>query len=240
MSVFPHPEAARFGLSKFRLERLRVLVSLPSDRHDPPASPSHPRLSGHSCGDCSVVAPRVMVSSSVSESAGTSSPPHDTVPAHGGRDCLALVWHLRTLDCPTFLRRVLSPRYPDRIIDTLLAAFRPSSQCQHDLAWRSFQRWLPAQVTSISRVQVFKFLQHLFDEVGLSPRTVLCYRAALKWPLHKAFGINFGHDDFRRQATRLFHLRPPSTAPLPQWDLNEVYVTPCLLEGTFLDGLGVW
>ena len=106
VSVFPHPEAAGFGLSKFRLERLRVLVSLPSDRHDPPASPSHPRLSGHSCDDCSVAAPRVMVSSSVSESAGTSSPPHDTVPAHGGWDCLALVRHLRTLDCPTPSSRV--------------------------------------------------------------------------------------------------------------------------------------
>ena len=212
----PSPRGSGGGLSKFRLECLRVLVSLPSDRHDPPASPSNPRLSGHSRGDYSVAATRVIVSLSVSEGAGTPSPPHDVVPAHGGRDCLALVRHLCTLDRPAFLRHVLSSRYPSRIIDTLLAVFRLPSQRQHDLAWRSFQCWLPAQVVSISRVQVLEFLQHMFDEVGLSPRTVLCYRAAIKWPLHEAFGIDFGHDDFRRQATELFHLRPPSTAPLPQ------------------------
>ena len=104
-------------------------------------------------------------------------------------------------------RQVLNTRYPRRVVDTLLAAYRPSSRRQHDLAWRHFQAWLPADVSEISRVQVLEFLQHLFDEVTLSPRTVLCYRAALKWPLQEAFQVNFGHDDFSRQATGFFHLR---------------------------------
>ena len=54
----------------------------------------------------------------------------------------------------------------------------------------------------------------------------------------------FKHYDFRRQATGLFHLRPPSTAPLPQWDLNEVLsfydsvdVSSCALRLAFLKAL---
>ena len=38
----------------------------------------------------------------------------------------------------------------------------------------------------------------------------------LEWPLQEAFQVDFGHEDFSRQATGFFHLRPPS------WDLNEV------------------
>ena len=236
----PTPGGSGGGLSKFRLGRLWVLVSLPSYRDDSPAATSHPRLSGHRRGDCSVAATRDVVS----DDAGSPAPPHDTVPVHGGGDRLARVGNLLTLDRSAFLQQVLSARYPPRVIDTLLAAFRPSSQRQHDLAWRLFQSWLPDHVVSLSRVQVLEFLQHLFDEVGLSPRTVLCYRAALKWPLQEAFRIDFGHDYFQRQATGLFHLRLPSAAPLPQWDLNEVLrfydsvdVSSCPLRLAFLKAL---
>ena len=74
----------------------------------------------------------------------------------------------------------------------------------------------------MSHSVVVEFLQHLFDDRSLSPRTVLCYRAALKWPLQEAFQVDFDHADFRRQATGLFHLRPPPSSPLPQWDLTAV------------------
>ena len=150
------------------------------------------------------------------------SPPHDPLPADRIGDRLAFIRHLRTLDSTAFLQQVLSARYPRRVVDTLLAAYRPSSRRQHDLAWRHFQAWLPADVTEISRAQVLEFLQHLFDVVALSPRTILCYRAALKWPLQEAFQVDFRYEDFSRQATGFFHLRPPPSSPLPQWDLNEV------------------
>ena len=58
-------------------------------------------------------------------------------------------------------------RYPRRVIDTQLAAFRPSPRRQHVLAWRTFLSWLPAHASDIFRIQVLEFLQHLFDEVGL-------------------------------------------------------------------------
>ena len=239
----PAPGGSCGGLSKFRLGRLQGLVSLPSYRDDPPSAPSHPRLSGHPRVDCSMATARDVVPPSVSEGTGSPTPPHDAVSTQGSGDCLARVGHLHMLDRPAFLRQVLSARYPPRVIDTLLAAFRPSSQRQQDLAWRLFQRRLPDHVVSVSCVQVLEFLQHLFDEVGLSPRTVLCYRAALKWPLQEAFGIDFSCD-FRRQAKGLFHLRPPSAAPLPQWDLNEVLrfydtvdVSSCPLRLAFLKAL---
>ena len=34
--------------------------------------------------------------------------------------------------------------------------------------------------------------------------------------------MDFEHTDFRRQATGLFHLRPPPSSPLPQLDLTAV------------------
>ena len=73
---------------------------------------------------------------------------------------------------------------------------------------------------------------------------LLCYRAALKWPLQEAFQVDFGHDDFSRLATGFFHLRLPPSAPLPQWDLNEVLrfytevdVATCPLRLAFLKTL---
>ena len=219
---FSSPRRRAGGLSQYRLGRLQVLVSLPSFGHASPAAPPDPRVSCSAGAGCTLETPRAVVSSSASESRLAHSPAHDSVPADRFGDRLALIGHLRTLDGTSFLRQVLNTRYPRRVVDMLLAAYRPSSRRQHDLAWRHFQAWLPADVSEISRVQVLEFLQHLFDEVGLSTRTVLCYRAALKWPLQEAFQVDFGHDDFSRQATGFFHLRSPSSAPLPQWDLNEV------------------
>ena len=232
------------GLSKYRLGRLRVLVPLPSFRHDPSASSEDFVLPYSSSRHSPLVPTRALVSSSL-PAGGDPSPPLDhPIPDDGRGEGLALIRSLRTLDRPAFLRHVLRSRYSDRIIDTLLAAFRPSSHRQHDLAWRSFQAWLPAQTQTISHVHVIDFLQHLFGTVGLSPRTVLCYRAALKWPLQEAFRVDFDHPDFRRQATGLFHLRPPPSSPLPQWDLNAVLhfyetvdVTACALRLAFLKAL---
>ena len=244
VSAFPHPGALAVDCRSFDWAAFGSLYLFPPTAMIP--------LLLHLILACPVTlmvivlfsATRDVVSLSVSEGAGSPAPPHDPAPAHRGGDRLARVGHLRTLDRSAFLRQVLSARYPPRVIDTLLAAFRPSSQRQHDLAWRLFQRWLPNHIVSLSRVQVLEFLQHLFDEVGLSPRTMLCYRAALQWPLQEAFGIDFGHDDFRCQATGLFHLRPPSAAPLPQWDLNEILrfydsvdVSSCPLRLAFLKAL---
>ena len=195
------------GLSQYRLGRLQVLVSLPSFGHASPAAPPDPRVSCSAGGGGTLETPRAVVSSSASGSRLAPSPAHDSVPADRFGDLLALIGHLRTLDGTSFLRQVLNARYPRRVVDTLLAAYRPSSRRQHDLAWHHFQAWLPADVSEISRVQVLEFLQYLFDEVALSPRTVLRYRAALKWPLQEAFQVDFGHDDFSRQATGFFHLR---------------------------------
>ena len=207
---FSPPRRRGGGLSQYRLGRLQVLVSLPSFGHASPAAPPDPRVSCSAGGGGTLETPLA------------PSPAHDSVPADRFGDRLALIGYLRTLDGTSFLRQVLNTRYPRRVVNTLLAAYCPSSRWQHDLAWHHFQAWLPADVSEISRVQVLDFLQHLFDEVGLSPRTVLCYRAALKWPLQEAFRVDFGHDNFSRQATAFFHLRLPSSAPLPQWDLNEV------------------
>ena len=67
----------------------------------------------------------------------------------GGGDRVPLIRSLRTLDRTAFLRQVLGARYPARVVSTLLAAFRLLSQRQHDLAWRTFQAWLPVATCPI-------------------------------------------------------------------------------------------
>ena len=170
----------------------------------------------------SVVPARPVVSSVATEGGRPPPPAGDSLSADGRVDRVALIRSLRTLDRTAFLRQVLGAWYSARVVSTLLAAFRPSSQRQHDLAWRTFQAWLPVATCHMSHSVVVEFLQHLFDDRGLSPCTLLCYRAALKWSLQEAFQVNFEHADFRRQVTGLFHLRPPPSSPLPQWDLTAV------------------
>ena len=203
VSAFPHPDAVAVDCRSIDWAAFRSLYLFPP-------SAMLPQLL-HRILECPVrggggtlETPRAVVSSSALGSRLAPSPAHDSVPADRFGDRLALIRHLRTLD-GTLLRQVLTTRYPRRVVDTLLAAYRPSSRRQHDIASRHFQAWLPADVSEISRVQVLEFLQHLFDEVALSPCTVLCYRAALKWPLQEAFQVDFGHNDFSRQATGFFH-----------------------------------
>ena len=108
------------------------------------------------------------------------------------------------------------------MVDTILACYRPSTYRQHKVAWAAFHRWLPRTNTAVSKNAVFCFLQDLFMTKFLVPRTIPNYRSALKWPLEETFGIYFSHPDFSCLAMGLFHLSPPATPVVPQWNLLEV------------------
>ena len=213
---FSSPRRSGGGFSKYRLERLWVLLSVSSSGHAPATSAPNPLLQVAQGRRDSVAPARSVVSSVTTGGRRPPPPAGDSLSADGRGDRVTLIRSLRTLDRTAFLRQVLGARYPAWVVSTLLAAFRSSSQSQHDLAWRTFQAWLPVATCHVSHSVVVEFLQHLFDDRGLNPPTVLCYRTALKWPLQEAFQVDFDHADFRRQATGLFHLRPPPSSPLPQ------------------------
>ena len=129
------------GLLKYRLERLRVLLSVSSSDHASTTSAPDPQVAQ---GRRDSVAPARSVVSPVATEGGRPSPPAgDSLSADGRGDRVALIRSLHTLDRTAFLRQVLGARYPARVFSTLFAAFCPSSQRQHDLAWRTFQAWLP-------------------------------------------------------------------------------------------------
>ena len=121
-----------------------------------------------------------------------------------------------------FLRRALLTSRPAAVVNTLLASYRPSSQRQQEVAWNAFRRWLPQDRSTVTKDDVLAFLQDLFSTRSLAPTTILNYRAALQWPLEEAFSVDFSHSDFSRFATGLFHLRPPVTPEVPQWNLSAV------------------
>ena len=165
---------------------------------------------------------RSLVALSPPASSRPPTPADDTIPTLRTRPGLPQVGDLRTLDRISFLRRVLLTSRPAAVVDTLLASYRPSSQRQQEVAWTAFRHWLPLDRSTFTKDDVLAFLQHLFSTQSLAPSTLMNYRAALQWPLEEAFSVDFSHPDFSRFATGLFHLRPPITPDVPQWNLSAV------------------
>ena len=208
------------GLLKYRLEWLRVLLSVSSSSHASATFAPYPLVQVAKGRRGSVAPARPVVSSVATEGGRPPPPAGDSLSADGRGDRVALIRSLRTLDRTAF--------------------FAPGLRCTVSCSsgFHSVGGFLPIVATPtwsglahvpglaachhVFHSVVVEFLEHLFDDRGLSPRTVLCYCAALTWPLQEAIQVGFEHADFRRQATGLFHLRLPPSSPLPQWDLTAV------------------
>ena len=218
----PSPGCSGLQLSKFRLERLRQHLRVSASRTDSDTATTHPRLQRTSCAGGSLGPTRSLVALSPPARSGPPASADDSIPTLRTRPGLPQVGDLRTLDRISFLRRALLASRPAAVVDTLLASYRPSSQRQQEVAWTAFRRWLPLDRSTVTKDDVLAFLQHLFSTRSLAPSTLLNYRAALQWPLEEAFSVDFSHPDFSRFATGLFHLRPPVTPDVPQWNLSAV------------------
>ena len=218
----PSPGCSGLQLSKFRLELLCQHIRVSASRADSDTAPTHPRLQRTSCAGGSLGPPRSLVALSPPARSGPPTSADDPIPTLRTRPGLPQVGDLRTLDRISFLRRALLASRPAAVVDTLLASYRPSSQRQQEVAWTAFRRWLPLDRSTVTKDDVLAFLQHLFSTRSLAPSTLLNYRAALQWPLEEAFSVDFSHSDFSRFATGLFHLRPPVTPDVPQWNLSAV------------------
>ena len=216
------PRCNGLQLSRYRLERIRQHLRFSTNQHDTQTNSPHPQLSGTVGADCPMGPNRTLATTPPTTSKRTPTPAHSTLPDLRCRPCLPQVRDLRQMDRISFLRRALLASRPPQIVTTLLAKYRQSSQKQQQVAWKAFQRWLPSNNTTITKNDVLCFLQSLFSEKSLAPRTIMSYRAAIQWPLEEAFGIEFSHPDFSRLATGFFHLRPPLAPSAPQWNLTAV------------------
>ena len=126
------------------------------------------------------------------------------------------------MDRVSFLRKQLSSKHSSQVTDTILAAFRPSSVRQQEVAWRHFKQWLPATALDITIETVLNFLHHLFSSSSLSPTTINNYKNSLAWPLNLGFGIDFQHKEISLFIKGLFHKRPHKSTLTPSWDLGAV------------------
>ena len=218
----PSPECSGLQLSQYRLERLRQHLCVPSGWSDPDSAATHPWLQRLSRPGGSMGPTGSLVA--LSPPTGTRSPPSsdDPVTVLRPRPGLPQVGDLRSLDSLSFLRRALLASRPAAVVDTLLASYRPSSQRQQEVAWTAFRRWLPLDRSTVTKDDVLAFLQYLFSSKSLAPATILNYRAAFQWPLEEAFSVNFSHPDYSRFATGLFHLCPPISPVISQWNLSAV------------------
>ena len=192
---FSSPGCSGLQLSKFRLERLRQHLCVPTGRPDSDPAATHPRLQrpsrpGGSLGPtCSLVA--------LSPPTGTRSPApaDDAIPILRPRPGLPQVGDLHSLDHISFLRRALLTSRPVAVVNTLLASYCSSSQRQQEVAWTAFRHWLPLDRSTVTKDDILAFLQYLFSTKSLTPNTILNFRAALQWPLEEAFSVDFSHPD---------------------------------------------
>ena len=122
-----------------------------------------------------------------------------------------------------FLKNLYSRRYEAPVALALSNAHRGSTRDQYEHRWKDFQRWLTSNPSKpISKGSVLLYLTHLAQTRGLSPKTVLVYRNALKLPLLHGFNIDKSDRKFSLLARSQFLQNPPPKKPIPACNPNKV------------------
>ena len=122
-----------------------------------------------------------------------------------------------------FLKNLYSRRYEAPVALALSNAPRGSTRDQYEHCWKDFQRWLTSNPSKpISKGSVLLYLTHLAQTRGLSPKTVLVYRNALKLPLLHGFNVDTSDREFSLLARSQFLQNPPPKKLIPAWNPNKV------------------
>ena len=149
------------------------------------------------------------------------SPPFTNSDTESGRrDHISLTKAVRSMDRISFLKLTYGKIYPPAVASALIDGFRKSSNKQFEAGWRSFQNWLPPNITEINKAVILDFLVYLRNS-GFSHHTALGYRNALKLPLDAGFGINTGDKEFDLLAKSHFLFNPPRPKIIPAWSLDD-------------------
>ena len=122
-----------------------------------------------------------------------------------------------------FLQNLYSRKYEAPVALALSNAHRGSTRDQYEHCWKDFQRWLSSNPSKpITKGSVLLYLTELAQTRGLSPKTVLVYRNALKLPLLHGFNINTSDREFSLLARSQFLQNPPPKKLIPAWNPNKV------------------
>ena len=122
-----------------------------------------------------------------------------------------------------FLQNLYSRKYEAPVALALSNAHRGSTRDQYEHCWKDFQRWLTSNPSKpIAKGPVLLYLTQLAQTRGLSPKTVLVYRNALKLPLLHGFNINTSDREFSLLARSQFLQNPPPKKLIPAWNPNKV------------------
>ena len=150
---------------------------------------------------------------------GSTSSPVGSRPK--GRGFSKLVPKLTRLQ---FLRTVYRSIVSSQVAETLIAAYRKSSNSQWQYAWKKFQQFISkkGKPTDITKALVLEFLVHTFRSENLSAKTIQVYKGALSVPLKVAFQIDTSDSEFGLLIRSFFIERPPSKQVLPRWNLDKV------------------
>ena len=137
-------------------------------------------------------------------------------------ESVILLQQVCQLDRASFLKKRLLKENNPEVVDTLLASYRKSSTKQQEVAWRTFQEWLPKETREIDITTVLQFMQYAFDKLNLAPHTIVCYKNSLSWPLNLAFYVPLVSNLYTKMARGFFHKKPPLQPQIPQWDISNV------------------
>lgn len=113
-------------------------------------------------------------------SPATEVPSEQDLPQPGGLNPSRL--SMATFDCLTLERSILRrDKFSSRVIQTIQASRRPSTNHMYNATWKSFCGWFDkagADPMDVLIIQILEFLQSGLDK-GLSPNTIRRQVAAL-------------------------------------------------------------
>ena len=111
------------------------------------------------------------------------------------------------------------------VADRIKAPQRESSRRVYDSRWAIFQKWAQenqVDVTKPTIPQIADFLNHLFTDRNLKPRTIAGYRTSVADGLGSAGQMVSQSLDLNRLIASFHRDRPSANRSIPNWDLSLV------------------
>ena len=111
------------------------------------------------------------------------------------------------------------------VADRIKEPQRESSRWVYDSRWAIFQKWAQenqVDVTKLTIPQIADFLNHLFTDNNLKPRTIAGYRTSVADGLGSAGQMVSQSLDLNRLIASFHRDRPSANRSIPNWDLSLV------------------
>ena len=180
-------------------------------------------VSGENYTNCPILAEPTLVPSINGKDTEKSAVDSLSTTGSSGGDGSGLFAMFISLHRLDFLKHIYFKKFGSEVSNRLIKAWRQSTEKNYSRCWNEFKDFIfKGDYQEISERSVLEFLESLFTNRSLSPRTILTYRNALSKPLQIAFGIDTSESTFRDLARAQFIARPPSKRIVPKWELDGV------------------